>query len=127
MTQAVLRLLIKEKLDAGCLPYDSLPPYSGGPGHGETCDACEETATVEQHVIANLDAAGAAPCRMFPSLERRATTSTQPQAAWGRACRQRKLDAGTAVKIRDLTRRGGYLTLRLGVLNVTSHDIFNDV
>jgi hypothetical protein len=64
---------------------------------------------------------------MFPSLERRATTSTQPQAAWGRACRQRTLDAGTTVKIRDLTRRGDYLTLRLGVLNVTSHDIFNDV
>jgi hypothetical protein len=64
---------------------------------------------------------------MFPSLERRATTSTQPHAAWGRACRQRKLDAGTAVKIRDLTRRGDCLTLRLGVLNVTSHDIFNDV
>ena len=31
------------------------------------------------------------------------------------------------VKIRDLTRRGDCLTLRLGVLNVTSHDIFNDV
>ncbi len=59
MTQPVLRLLIQEKLDAGRLPYNSLPPYSGGPGHGETCDACEETVTVEQHVIGNLDAAGA--------------------------------------------------------------------
>ncbi len=31
------------------------------------------------------------------------------------------------MKIRDLTRRGDYLMLRLGVLNVTSRDIFNDV
>jgi hypothetical protein len=104
MTQPVLRLLIKEKLDAGRLPYESPPALArAARAMVRPANACEETVTVEQHVIGTLtlrEPESSLHVACFHLLERRATTSTQPQAAWGRACRQRRLDAGTTVKIR---------------------------
>ena len=58
MTQPLIRLLIKEKLAAGRLPHNSVLRYWGGPGHGEICDACEETVTRDQRVIENREDAG---------------------------------------------------------------------
>ena len=45
MDQAVLRLLIREKLTTGDLPHTHTPHVGGGPGSGETCDGCGETVT----------------------------------------------------------------------------------
>lgn len=45
MEARALRLLIREKLEDGRLPHDHMPRVWGGPGNGETCDACEETVT----------------------------------------------------------------------------------
>jgi hypothetical protein len=46
-----LRLLIQEKLLDGRLPVEPMPRVWGGPGNGETCDACEQTATKSDLVI----------------------------------------------------------------------------
>ena len=46
-----LRLLIRTKLDDGRLPHDSIPRIWGGPGNGETCDACEETISKAQMLM----------------------------------------------------------------------------
>ena len=40
MDQEARRLLIRQKLDDGRLPHNSIPRLWGGPGQGETCDAC---------------------------------------------------------------------------------------
>jgi len=58
MEDQTLRSLIRNKLSDGRLPHDSIPRVWGGPGNGETCDACEETITKAQFVIEGLDAAG---------------------------------------------------------------------
>jgi hypothetical protein len=41
----VLRQLIRDKLEDGRLPYNSIPRVWGGKGAGEICDACEESVT----------------------------------------------------------------------------------
>ena len=59
MDQAILRLLIREKVATGCLPRTSTPRISGGPGQGETCDGCGSTVTRAQMLMEGaLDAQG---------------------------------------------------------------------
>jgi hypothetical protein len=58
MDAPILRLLIQEKLLTGHLPHDRIPRMWGGPGSGETCDACGESVTKDQMVMENLDAVG---------------------------------------------------------------------
>jgi hypothetical protein len=58
MDQALLRLLIQERLADGRLPRSPIPRVWGGPGRGETCDGCGETVTNAQMVMENLDATG---------------------------------------------------------------------
>jgi hypothetical protein len=41
-----LRLLIRSKLADGRLPVNGIPRMWGGPGAGESCDACEGIVTV---------------------------------------------------------------------------------
>ena len=41
MESDVLRTLIRAKLADGRLPLDHIPRIWGGPGAGETCDACD--------------------------------------------------------------------------------------
>jgi hypothetical protein len=41
-----IRLLIREKLQDGRLPYDSMPRFWGGPSTEEICDASEKTQLV---------------------------------------------------------------------------------
>jgi hypothetical protein len=48
MTDTTRRILIRIKLRDGALPQDSIPRVWGGPGNGETCDACEEIVTKSQ-------------------------------------------------------------------------------
>jgi hypothetical protein len=40
-----LRRVVQAKLADGRLPHDSIPRVWGGPGAGETCDACGGTVT----------------------------------------------------------------------------------
>ena len=47
----VLRRLIRDKLQDGRLPYDSIPRMWGGKGDGEICDACEESVTPSQMIM----------------------------------------------------------------------------
>jgi hypothetical protein len=42
MDKSALRVLIQLKLNDGRLPNNSIPRVWGGPGHGETCLACDE-------------------------------------------------------------------------------------
>jgi hypothetical protein len=49
MEERSLRLLIRQKLRNGALPYDHIPRVWGGPGSLEKCDACE--ATIGEHQI----------------------------------------------------------------------------
>ena len=59
MDQAILRLLIREKLANGCLPRTQGPRIWGGPSHGETCDGCGATVTGAQMLMeGTLDALG---------------------------------------------------------------------
>ena len=51
MEAEALRLLIRSKLNDGCLPYNSMPRFWGGRGNGERCDACEALITNQQLVI----------------------------------------------------------------------------
>jgi len=46
-----LRLLIRSKLNDGCLPRNSMPRFWGGVGNREHCAACEALITKEQLVI----------------------------------------------------------------------------
>jgi hypothetical protein len=49
-----IRLLIREKLKDGRLPYDSMPRFWGGPGAGERCDACEMIISTPQLVMEGI-------------------------------------------------------------------------
>ena len=51
MDTDVLRQLIRDKLEDGRLPYNSIPRVWGGKGDGEICDACEERVTPAQLVM----------------------------------------------------------------------------
>lgn len=46
-----LRLLIQEKIRDGRLPAEPMPRVWGGPGSGETCDACDEKVEKAHLVI----------------------------------------------------------------------------
>jgi hypothetical protein len=46
MHQLNLQLVIRHKLETGALPRNSIPRVWGGPGNGETCDACESVITL---------------------------------------------------------------------------------
>jgi hypothetical protein len=56
MDQTILRLLIQEKLVDGRLPHDPLPRVVGGPGQGETCDACGEIVRASELAMEDADA-----------------------------------------------------------------------
>ena len=49
-----IRILIREKLRDGRLPYDSMPRFWGGPADGEVCDACEKPITKQQLVMEGI-------------------------------------------------------------------------
>jgi hypothetical protein len=41
MDQQDLQIIIRQKLQTGALPRNSIPRIWGGPGSGEICDACD--------------------------------------------------------------------------------------
>jgi hypothetical protein len=49
-----IRLLIREKLKDGRLPYDSMPRFWGGAGNGEQCDACDEAISKDELVMEGI-------------------------------------------------------------------------
>jgi hypothetical protein len=53
-----LRVLILSKLADGRLPLNSIPRVWGGPGNGETCDACERIITKDEFVMEGISLAG---------------------------------------------------------------------
>ena len=58
MHQQGLQLMIRQKLKNGTLPYNSIPRVWGGPGNGETCDACDVLVTKDEWVIEGIALAG---------------------------------------------------------------------
>ena len=56
MEDHTLSVLIRSKLADGRLPQDSIPRMWGGPGNGESCDACEEIISEAQFVMEGLSA-----------------------------------------------------------------------
>jgi hypothetical protein len=54
MDQGPLRLLIQQKLNDERLPHNSIPRMWGGPGDGETCDACEEPVAKNQMLMEGI-------------------------------------------------------------------------
>jgi hypothetical protein len=60
-----LLLMIRQKLTDGRLPFNSIPRVWGGPGRGETCDACEGDISKEEFVIEGISlAAGRKPLQL---------------------------------------------------------------
>ena len=57
-TPELLRLLVRAKLRDGRLPYNSIPRVWGGPGNGETCDACDDIITKDELVMEGIALAG---------------------------------------------------------------------
>ena len=57
MDKAVLRILIRTKLQDGRLPVNNVPRLWGGPGNGEKCDACEAIITKDQMVMEGISLA----------------------------------------------------------------------
>jgi hypothetical protein len=53
-----LAALIQAKLVSGKLPYDSIPRVWGGPGNGESCDACERTITSWELIMEGIASDG---------------------------------------------------------------------
>ena len=49
-----LRVLIREKLADGRLPVNSIPRVWGGPGDGESCDACEKIVTKDEFIMEGI-------------------------------------------------------------------------
>jgi len=58
MHQQGLQLIIRQKLHDGTLPTNSIPRVWGGPGKGETCDACESVITKNEWVIEGISLTG---------------------------------------------------------------------
>ena len=54
MEERSLRLLIRQKLLEGRLPYDHIPRVWGGPGSLETCDACEASIREDQIIMEGI-------------------------------------------------------------------------
>ena len=53
-----LRLLIRQKLQDGRLPYDHIPRVWGGPGALEMCDGCDFSIDEDQLVIEGISLTG---------------------------------------------------------------------
>jgi hypothetical protein len=88
MDKPTLRLLIQEKLMDGRLPQERLPRMWGGPGGGETCDACGERVTRAQMGMEILDATGAGlqlhiACFLVWEVERQCVTRAAEQLMVG--------------------------------------------
>jgi hypothetical protein len=49
-----IRVVIRQKLQDGRLPLDSMPRLWGGPADGEMCDACDMLITKEQLVMEGI-------------------------------------------------------------------------
>jgi hypothetical protein len=58
MHQQGLQLIIRQKLQNGTLPYNSIPRVWGGPGNGEACDACDGIIPRDEWVIEGIALAG---------------------------------------------------------------------
>jgi hypothetical protein len=58
MELEALRRLIRIQLAAGRLPLNSLPNVWGGPGNGETCDACGTIVSKREFVMEATSLAG---------------------------------------------------------------------
>jgi hypothetical protein len=58
MEPEALRLVIVSKLADGKLPLESFANVWGGPGNGETCDACGSIVTKQEFVIEGVSRAG---------------------------------------------------------------------
>jgi hypothetical protein len=54
MEAEAIRLVIREKLTDGRLPYNSMPRFWGGPADGEVCDACDKPITKQQLVMEGI-------------------------------------------------------------------------
>jgi len=66
MDNEALQIRIAHKLQDGLLPRDSVPKVFGGPGNGQTCDACGASITKEQLGIKGiaLPAGGGRPMQL---------------------------------------------------------------
>lgn len=69
MDDEALHILIAQKLQEGRLPRKSVPRVWGGPGNGETCDACGAAITKNQLGIEgiSLAAGGGRPMQLHAS------------------------------------------------------------
>jgi hypothetical protein len=56
METEAIRLLIRQKLQDGRLPYNGIPRFWGGPSEAEQCDACDLLIT-DQLVIEGIGSA----------------------------------------------------------------------
>jgi hypothetical protein len=54
MDSNALREIIATKLADGRLPQNSIPRVWGGPGHGETCRACDEVVPPGQLLMEGI-------------------------------------------------------------------------
>ena len=54
MEANAVRHLIRDKLNDGRLPYDSMPRFWGGAGADERCDACDEAISKEELVMEGI-------------------------------------------------------------------------
>jgi hypothetical protein len=54
MNSASIRQLIRQKLADGRLPHNSIPRVWGGPGNGESCQACEEVISGGECIIEGI-------------------------------------------------------------------------
>ena len=58
MDPDILHVLIQQKLDDGRLPHNSIPRVWGGPGRGETCQACDEVVNARQVIMEGISSDG---------------------------------------------------------------------
>jgi len=49
-----IRVLVREKLRDGRLPFDSIRKLWGGPAAGEKCDACDQPIARQQVIIEGI-------------------------------------------------------------------------
>ena len=54
MEPDALRVSIRQKLQDGRLPLNSMPRFWGGPADGEVCDACDKPITKQQLVMEGI-------------------------------------------------------------------------
>jgi hypothetical protein len=74
-----IRLIVRQKLQDGRLPYNSMPRFWGGPADGETCDVCDMAITKQQLVMEGI-ASTLSDKKPF-SFTSRASTSGMPRGA----------------------------------------------